>query len=103
METNILHTVSYINDAYQIAEQQLNQEMREYSQQMAAEYRVNPVLLSNLRYAAGRFARTIATVNSVASFHFARRRMVEIPQPPRQTKNPPSKMMTGSTLEYVSF
>ncbi|MFW5694871.1 MAG: diguanylate cyclase domain-containing protein [Alkalispirochaeta sp.] len=42
VEKNILQTVSYINDAYRIAEQQLNQEMREYSQQMVAEYRDNP-------------------------------------------------------------
>lgn len=42
VEKNILQTVSYINDAYQIAEQQLNQEMREYSQQMVAKYQDNP-------------------------------------------------------------
>jgi len=42
VEKNILQTVNYINDAYQIAEQQLNREMREYSQQMVTEYRENP-------------------------------------------------------------
>ncbi|MFP4153373.1 MAG: diguanylate cyclase domain-containing protein [Alkalispirochaeta sp.] len=42
VEKNILQTVNYINDAYQIAEQQLNREMREYSRQIVAEYRENP-------------------------------------------------------------
>lgn len=42
VEKNILQTVNYINDAYQIAEQQLNQEMREYSRLMVAQYRNNP-------------------------------------------------------------
>lgn len=42
VEKNILQTVTYIDDAYAIAEQQLNQEMREYSQEMVAEYRRNP-------------------------------------------------------------
>jgi diguanylate cyclase (GGDEF)-like protein len=42
VEQNILQTVDYINDAYQIAEQQLNREMRAYSQQMLELYRDNP-------------------------------------------------------------
>lgn len=42
VEKNILQTVSYIDDAYAIAEQHLNQEMREYSQEMIAEYRREP-------------------------------------------------------------
>lgn len=42
VEKNILQTVEYINDAYQIAEQQLNREMRAYSQQMVAKYRNDP-------------------------------------------------------------
>lgn len=42
VEKNILQTVAYINDAYAIAEQQLNREMREYSQELIAEYRKNP-------------------------------------------------------------
>ncbi len=42
VEKNILQTVSYIDDAYQIAEQQLNREMRAYSQQMVAKYREHP-------------------------------------------------------------
>jgi len=44
VEQNILQTVDYINDAYIIAEQQLNQEMREYSEQMVAKYRENPAV-----------------------------------------------------------
>lgn len=42
VEKNILQTVDYINNAYKIAEQQLNQEMRKYSQQMTAKYKENP-------------------------------------------------------------
>lgn len=42
VEKNILQTVNYVNDAYQIAEQQLNREMRTYSQEMVAKYRVEP-------------------------------------------------------------
>lgn len=45
VEKNILQTVNYINDAYRIAEQQLNQEMREYSQQMVEEYQNNPEVM----------------------------------------------------------
>ena len=39
VEKNILQTVNYINNAYKIAEQQLNQEMREYSLQMVKKYK----------------------------------------------------------------
>jgi diguanylate cyclase (GGDEF)-like protein len=46
VEKNILQTVNYIDDAYAIAEQQLNQEMREYSQELVAEYRKNPDVMS---------------------------------------------------------
>ena len=42
VEKNILQTVDYINNAYKIAEKQLNQEMREYSEQMVEKYRENP-------------------------------------------------------------
>ncbi len=42
VEKNILQTVNYINNAYKIAEQQLNQEMREYSELMLAKYKENP-------------------------------------------------------------
>ena len=42
VEKNILQTVSYIDNAYKIAEQQLNQEMREYSEQMVLKYTENP-------------------------------------------------------------
>ena len=42
VEKNILQTVNYINNAYKIAEQQLNQEMREYSEQMVEKYKENP-------------------------------------------------------------
>ncbi|MGM0674200.1 MAG: diguanylate cyclase domain-containing protein [Spirochaetota bacterium] len=45
VEKNILQTVNYIDDAYQIAEQQLNQEMRAYSQQMVAKYREHPDIM----------------------------------------------------------
>jgi len=42
VEKNILQTVNYINDAYKIVEQQLNQEMRDYSEVMVANYQQNP-------------------------------------------------------------
>src|SRR6056297_679063 len=42
VEKNILQTVNYINNAYKIAEQQLNLEMRKYSQQMVEKYKENP-------------------------------------------------------------
>ncbi|PUU94995.1 MAG: diguanylate cyclase [Halanaerobium sp.] len=42
VEKNIIQTVNYINDAYKIAEQQLNAEMREYSELMVGKYRDNP-------------------------------------------------------------
>ncbi|MFO7730963.1 MAG: GGDEF domain-containing protein [Spirochaetia bacterium] len=42
VEKNILQTVDYINNAYKIAEQQLNQEMKEYSEQMIEKYKENP-------------------------------------------------------------
>ena len=42
VEKNILQTVDYINEAYNIAEQQLNKEMKEYSQQMVQKYKKNP-------------------------------------------------------------
>ncbi|MFW5790622.1 MAG: diguanylate cyclase domain-containing protein [Bacillota bacterium] len=42
VEQNILQTFEYINDAYMIAEQQLNQEMLEYSEQMVEKYQENP-------------------------------------------------------------
>ncbi len=46
VEKNILQTVNYINDAYAIAEQQLNREMQEYSQEMVREYRTNPDVMA---------------------------------------------------------
>lgn len=46
VEKNIMQTVNYINDAYKIAEQQLNAEMREYSQQLVEKYRENPDIRS---------------------------------------------------------
>lgn len=45
VEKNILQTVNYINNAYKIAEQQLNQEMRKYSQQMVEKYKENPEVM----------------------------------------------------------
>lgn len=42
VEKNILQTVNYINEAYNIAEQQLNKEMKEYSRQMVQKYKKNP-------------------------------------------------------------
>ncbi|ADO76258.1 GGDEF domain-containing protein [Halanaerobium praevalens] len=42
VEKNILQTVQYINDAYQIAEQDLNQEMKKYSKIMLAKYKLEP-------------------------------------------------------------
>lgn len=42
VEKNILQTVKYINDAYQIAEQDLNQEMKKYSKIMLAKYHLEP-------------------------------------------------------------
>ncbi|MDZ7794231.1 MAG: GGDEF domain-containing protein [Spirochaetia bacterium] len=45
VEKNILQTVNYINNAYKIAEQQLNQEMKEYSEQMVEKYKENPNVL----------------------------------------------------------
>ncbi len=45
VEKNILQTVNYINNAYKIAEQQLNQEMREYSEQMVKKYQEDPKVM----------------------------------------------------------
>ncbi|MFW6409882.1 MAG: GGDEF domain-containing protein, partial [Halanaerobiales bacterium] len=45
VEKNILQTVNYIDDSYRIVEQQLNQEMREYSQIMLEKYRKNPEIM----------------------------------------------------------
>lgn len=42
IEKNILQTVNYINNAYQIVEKQLNQKMQKYSEEMLAKYRRNP-------------------------------------------------------------
>ena len=42
IEKNILQTIQNINDSYKIAEQQLNEEMREYSQIMIEKYKKNP-------------------------------------------------------------
>jgi len=46
VEKNIIQTVNYINDAYKIAEQQLNEEMEEYSEQMVKKYQDNPDVMS---------------------------------------------------------
>lgn len=46
VEKNIIQTVNYINDAYKIAEQQLNEEMREYSEQMVQKYQEDPDVMS---------------------------------------------------------
>ncbi len=45
VENNILNTVNYINDAYKIAEKQLNQEMEEYSLMLKNKYRHNQDVL----------------------------------------------------------
>ncbi len=42
VEKSILQTIIYINDTYKIAEQQLNQEMEEYSLIMREKYKHNP-------------------------------------------------------------
>lgn len=46
VEKNILQTVNYINDAYEIAEQQLNREMREFSLQMVEKYEQDPDVMA---------------------------------------------------------
>ncbi|MGM0409363.1 MAG: diguanylate cyclase domain-containing protein [Bacillota bacterium] len=46
VEKNILETVNYINDSYQIAEEQLNSEMKKYSQIMRKKYKENPDVMS---------------------------------------------------------
>ncbi|RAK11708.1 diguanylate cyclase (GGDEF)-like protein [Halanaerobium saccharolyticum] len=46
VEKNILQTVNYINNAYKIVEQQLNQEMRDYSEQMVEKYREEPDVMN---------------------------------------------------------
>jgi len=38
VENNIIQTVNYIDDAYKIAEKQLNKEMKEYSEEMIEKY-----------------------------------------------------------------
>ncbi len=45
VEKNILQTVNYIDDAYKVAEQQLNQQMRKYSEQMVKKYEFNPDIM----------------------------------------------------------
>ncbi|MFW5873644.1 MAG: GGDEF domain-containing protein [Bacillota bacterium] len=45
VEKNIIQTMDYINDAYKIAEQQLNQEMKAYSRVMVEKYRENPEVM----------------------------------------------------------
>ncbi|MFW6001139.1 MAG: diguanylate cyclase domain-containing protein [Halanaerobium sp.] len=42
VEKNILQTVNYINDSYKVVEQELNSEMKEYSQLMVDKYTDNP-------------------------------------------------------------
>jgi diguanylate cyclase (GGDEF)-like protein len=42
VEKNILQTVNYINDSYKVVEQELNSEMKEYSQLMVDKYIDNP-------------------------------------------------------------
>ena len=39
VEKNILQTVNYINDSYEIVEEQLNEEMKKYSYIMREKYR----------------------------------------------------------------
>lgn len=46
VEKNILQTVNYINDSYKVVEQELNQEMREYSRLMVDKYRDTPEVMS---------------------------------------------------------
>ena len=46
VEKNILQTINYINDSYKIVEQQLNEEMREYSGQLVEKYKSNPDVMS---------------------------------------------------------
>lgn len=45
VEKNILQTVNYVDDSYKIVEQQLNREMKEYSQIMIEKYRNNPEVM----------------------------------------------------------
>ncbi|MCK8824047.1 GGDEF domain-containing protein [Fuchsiella alkaliacetigena] len=45
VEKSILQTINHINDSYKIAEQQLNQEMKEYSQVMRDKYKRNPEVM----------------------------------------------------------
>ncbi|MGM0378994.1 MAG: GGDEF domain-containing protein [Bacillota bacterium] len=46
VEKNITQTLSYVNDAYKIAEKQLNKEMKDYSEQMVQKYKENPNIIS---------------------------------------------------------
>lgn len=45
VEKNILQTVNYINDSYKVVEQELNQEMKKYSQLMVDKYKDNPEVM----------------------------------------------------------
>ncbi len=45
VEKSILQTINHINDTYKIAEQQLNQEMEEYSKIMGEKYKHNPEVM----------------------------------------------------------
>jgi diguanylate cyclase (GGDEF)-like protein len=46
VEKNILQTVNYINDSYKVVEQELNSEMKEYSQLMVDKYSNNPDVMN---------------------------------------------------------
>ena len=46
VEKNILQTVNYINNSYKIAEEQLNSEMKKYSQLMSEKYKNNSDVMS---------------------------------------------------------
>lgn len=45
VEKNILQTVDFINDSYKVVEQELNQDMLEYSQLLVDKYRHNPEIM----------------------------------------------------------
>jgi len=46
IEQNILMTINHVNDAYVIAEEQLNQEMKKYSLKMIEKYEENQDVLN---------------------------------------------------------
>lgn len=56
VEKNILQTVNYINNSYKVVEQELNREMKEYSEEIVAKYQKNPSVMNwNLEDLKGKF------------------------------------------------